>query len=115
LNNRLKWLNNWLGNRVKTLEEELNNSKIEFENLKMIYQKSSCKCVESRFCENFESLQKKIHYLLKMWTSFPKVNQILKLFFPCKIVILERLDWDLTQTARTDQFENPFLVSLKNN
>ena len=27
LNNRLKGKNNWLENRVKTLEEELNNSK----------------------------------------------------------------------------------------
>jgi len=36
LNNRLKDLNNWLENRVKTLEEELNNSKTNFENLEMI-------------------------------------------------------------------------------
>jgi len=29
-NNRLKGLNNWLENRVKTLEEELEKSKIDF-------------------------------------------------------------------------------------
>ena len=30
----------------------------------MIYKNSSCKCA-SRFCENCESLEKEIHYLLK--------------------------------------------------
>jgi len=31
--NRLKGLNNWLENRIKTLEEELEKSKVDFENL----------------------------------------------------------------------------------
>jgi len=35
-NNRLKGMNNWLENRVKTLEEELQKSKIDFEKLKCI-------------------------------------------------------------------------------
>ena len=65
LNKWLKGLNNSLENRVKILEEEFNNSKTNFENLEMIYQNSSCKCVDSSFCENCESLQKKVHYLLK--------------------------------------------------
>jgi len=33
LNNRLKGLNNWLENRVKALEEELENSNNDFKNL----------------------------------------------------------------------------------
>ena len=33
LNNRLKGLNNWLKNRVKTLEEELNHSKTDLQKL----------------------------------------------------------------------------------
>jgi len=36
----------------------------------MIYQNSSCKCVDSSFCENCESLQKKVHYLLKIVDKF---------------------------------------------
>ena len=72
LNNRLKGLNNWLENRVRTLEEELNNSKTDFENLEMIYQNSSYKCVDSSFCENCDSLQKKVHYLLKTMDKFSK-------------------------------------------
>jgi len=50
LNNRLKGMDKWLENRVKTLEEELNNSKNDFENLEMIYKNSSCKR-DSSFCE----------------------------------------------------------------
>jgi len=61
-----------LENRVKILEEELNNSKTDFENLEMIHQNSSCKCVESSFYENCESLQKKFHYLLKTVDKFSK-------------------------------------------
>ena len=43
LNNRLKGLNKWLENRVKTLEEELNHTKTNFETLEMIYKNYSCK------------------------------------------------------------------------
>jgi len=46
-NNRLKGMNNWLENRVKTLEKEMNNSKTHFENLEMIYKNSSCNCDSS--------------------------------------------------------------------
>jgi len=58
LNNLLKWLNKWLENRIKILEEKLSHSKTDFENLEMIYQNSSCKYVDSSFCENCDSFQK---------------------------------------------------------
>ena len=111
LNNRLKGLNNWLENRVKTLEEKLNHSKTDFESLEMIYKNSSCKC-DSSFCENCESLQKKVHYLLKPWKSFPKANPNLKLFLLLKNVFLASLGWGLIQTTRTNLFQNPFQVSF---
>jgi len=57
-------MNKWLVNRVKTLEEELENSKTDFENLEMLYKNSSYKC-DSLGCENCESLEKKVHYLVK--------------------------------------------------
>jgi len=47
------------------LEEELENLKIDFENLELLYNKSSCKC-DSLVCENCESLEKKVHYLVKI-------------------------------------------------
>jgi len=68
LNNRLKGLNNWLENRVKTLEEELEKSKVDFENLDLIYKNFACMC-DSSFCENCESLEKKVHYLVKTMDS----------------------------------------------
>ena len=40
-NNRLKGLNNWLETRVKSLEEELDNSRNDFENLELIYKNSA--------------------------------------------------------------------------
>ena len=58
--NRLKGLNNWLENRVKTLEEELEKSKVDFENLDLIYKNSTCSC-HSKFFENCENLERKIH------------------------------------------------------
>jgi len=64
LNNQLKGLNNWLENRVKALEKELENSKTDFENPEMLYKNSSCNC-DSLVCENCESLEKKLHYLVK--------------------------------------------------
>jgi len=110
----LKGLNNWLENRVKTLEEELNHSKTDFETLEIIYKNYSCKC-DSSFCENCESLEKKVHYLLKIVDKFPKANPILNPFLLLKNVFLARLGWGLIQTVRKDLFQNPFQVYLKNN
>jgi len=93
LNNRLKGLNNWLENKVKTLEEELNNSKIGFESLEMIYKNSYCKC-DFSFCENCESLEKKVHYLLKTVDKFSKGQSNLEF-------VLASQKWGLIQTART--------------
>jgi len=70
-NNWLKDLNNWLENRVKALEVELDNLRNDFENLELIYKNSSCKC-DSSFCENCESLEKKIHYLVKIVDKLSK-------------------------------------------
>jgi len=71
LNNQLKSKNNWLENRVKILEEELNNSKTDFENLEMIYQNSSCTC-DSTSCENCVYLQNKVLYLVKIMDKISK-------------------------------------------
>jgi len=59
-NNRLKGLNNWLENRVKTLEEKLEKSKIDFEK----HCKNSSHMCASLVCENCENLEKKVHYLV---------------------------------------------------
>ena len=64
LNNRLKGLNNWLENKYKTLEEELEKSKVDFENLDLIYKNYAYMC-DSSLCKNCESLEKKVHCLVK--------------------------------------------------
>jgi len=64
LNNQLKGMNNWLENRFKSLEEELENSKTDFENLEILYKNSSCKC-DSLVCENCKNLENKVHYLVR--------------------------------------------------
>jgi len=56
----LKGLNNWLENRVKTLEEELKKSKVDF----VWFTKILLACM-TNFCENCKSLEKKVHYLVK--------------------------------------------------
>jgi len=63
-------LNIWLENTLKTLKEELSNSKFDFENLEMIYQNISCKCVDLSYCESYDTVQKKVHYLLKTMDKF---------------------------------------------
>jgi len=72
LNNRLKGLNNWLENKVKSLEEELNNTKIDFENLEIFYKRYYCKCADIKNCENCDSLQKKVQYLVKTLDMFSR-------------------------------------------
>jgi len=64
LNNQLKELNNWLENRVQTLEEELEKSKFNFENLQMHCKIFSYLC-DSKVCENCKTLESKVHYLVR--------------------------------------------------
>jgi len=68
----MKGLNNWLENKVKTLQEELNNFKTDFENIEIIYKNSSSKCADLKDFENCDSLQKKVHYLLKTMDKFSR-------------------------------------------
>jgi len=110
----LKGLNNWLENRIKTLEEELNHSKTDFESLEMIYKNSFCKC-DSSFCENCESLEKKVHYPLKTMDKFSKGQSNLETVLASQKCVFGKVGSGFNQTARTDLFQNLFQVSLKNN
>jgi len=69
--NRLKGVNNWLENRVKTLEEELEKSKTDFENLEMHCKNSSHLC-NSKVCENCKTLESKVHYLVRTMDKLSK-------------------------------------------
>jgi len=108
LNNRLKWLNNWLENRVNTLKEELSNSKTSFENLEMIYQNSFCKCVDSSFCENYDSLQKKVHYLLKTMDKFSKDQSNLETVFASQNCVFGKAGLGFNPNSKNKPFSKPF-------
>jgi len=110
LNNRFKGLNNWLEKRVKTLEEELINSKNDFENLELIYKNSSCEC-DSRFCENCDSLEKKVHYLVKNVDKLSKGKSNFENVFSSQ----QCVDWVLILTASKTSFKTFFYIFLKNN
>jgi len=56
--NRLKGLNNWLENRVKSLEEELSKTKEDFENMELVYKKFSCSC-KTKACEIVNFLKRR--------------------------------------------------------
>ena len=53
----------------------MDNLKNDFENLEVIYKNSSCKC-DSSFCENCESLEKKVHYLVETGEKLSKSKSI---------------------------------------
>jgi len=87
-------MNKWLENRVKILEEELKNSKTDFENLEMLYKNSSCKC-DSLVCENCESLEKKVHYLVKTVDKLSKGIFNFENVFTSQNYVFGKQDWVL--------------------
>ena len=74
----------------------------------MLYKNSSCKC-DSLLCKNCESLEKKVHYLVKLWISFQRVNPTLRMSLHLKIVFLEKHDWVLIHRANRTSFQTLFL------
>ena len=107
-NNRLKSKNNWLKNRVKVFEEDLNNSKTIFSDLEMIYQNSSSKC-KSGSCKNCESLQKKFFfYLVKTVDRIFKGKSNFENVLASQNCIFGKSGLGLTHKARTVAFQNLF-------
>jgi len=90
------------------LEEELNHSKIDFETLEMIYQNSSCKCVDSSFCENCESLQKKVHYLLKTVDKFSKGQSNLETVLASENCVFGKARLGFNPKIKNKLFSKPF-------
>jgi len=81
-NNSLKGLNNWLEGRVKQLEDEILQLKIDFDHLEMIYKASSSfDSSQPINCENCEALLNKVNYLLtiasKLSMGVANLNAIL--------------------------------------
>jgi len=109
----LKSKNNWLKDRVKVLEEDLNNLKTDFENLEMIYQNSSCKC-ESSSCKNYESLRKKFLYLVKIVDTISKGKSNLENVLASQRCVFGKSGLGFNPQSKNSGCLKPFSTITKN-
>jgi len=100
-------MNNWLKNRVKTLEEELENSKTDFENLEIVYQKSSCKC-DTLVCENCKNLEKKVHYLVKTVDKLSKGQSNFENVLASQKCVFGKAGFGFNPQNKQDRFSKSF-------
>jgi len=100
-------MNSWLENRVKTLEEELENSKIDFENLEIVYKNSSCKC-DTLICENCENLEKKVHYLVKTVDKLSKGQSNFENVLASQNCVFEKAGLGFNPQNKQYRFSNSF-------
>jgi len=112
-NNRLKSENNWLKKRIKVLENYLNNSNADFENLELIYQNSSSKC-ESSFCKNCESLQKKVLYLVKTVDTIAKRKSNLENVLASQKCVFGKSGLGFNPQSKNSGCSKPFSTIMKN-
>jgi len=103
----LKGFNNWLENRVKALEKELENSKTDFENLEMLYKNSSCK-YDSLVCENCESLEKKVHYLVKTVDRLSKGKSNFENVLASQNCVFGKAGLGFNPQSKKNEFSKPF-------
>jgi len=109
ISNRLKDLNNWLEKRVKILEEELENSRNDFETLELNYKNSSHEC-DSRFCKNSESLENKIHYLVKIMENFSKEKSNFDNVLASQRCVFGKSGLGFNPQGKNSGFSKPFLT-----
>jgi len=103
----LKGFNIWLENRVKALEKELENSKTDFENLEMLYKNSSCK-YDSLVCENCESLEKKVHYLVKTVDRLSKGKSNFENVLASQNCVFGKAGLGFNPQSKKNEFSKPF-------
>jgi len=103
----LKGLNNWLEERVKTLEEELEKSKIDFEKLETHYKNSSHVC-DSLVCENCENLEKKVHYLVRSVDKLSKGKSNFENVLTSQNCIFGRAGLGFNPQNKQDKFSENF-------
>jgi len=103
-NNRLKGLNNWLEKRVKTLEEELEKSKNDFEK----HCKNSSHVCDSLACENCENLEKKVHYLVRAVDKLTKGKSNFKNVLASQNCAFGRAGLGFNPQNKQDKFSKTF-------
>ena len=78
----------------------------------MIYKNSSCKC-DSSFCENFESLQKKVHYLVKTVDKFSKGQSNFEIVLAYRICVFGKPGLSFNPHSNKISVSKPFSSFFK--
>ena len=112
-NYRLKSEKNWLKEKFKVLEKDLNNSNADFENLEMIYQNFSCKC-DSSICKNCESFQKKVLYLVKTVDTISKGKSNFENVLASQKCVFGKSGLGFNPQSKTSGCTKPFSTITKN-
>jgi len=73
----------------------------------MIYKNSSCKC-DSNFCENCESLEKKVHYLLKTMDKFSKCQSNPETVLASQICVFGKAGLGFNPNSKNKSISKPF-------
>ena len=104
----MKGLNNWLEKRVKTLVEELEKSKIDFEKLEKHCKNSSHVC-DSLVCENCENLEKKVHCLVRIVDKLSKGKSNFESVLASQNCVFGRVGLGFNPQNKQDNFSKKFL------
>jgi len=103
----LKGLNNWLEKRVKTLEEELEKSKIDFEKHKK-HCKNSSHVYGSLICENCENLENKVHYFVRTVDKLSKGKSNFENVLASQNCVFGRAGLGFNPQNKQDNFSKKF-------
>ena len=106
-NNRLKYLNSWHEKRVKALKEELEKSKRDFENLETHCKNSSGKC-DTLIGENFENLERKVHYLVSTVDKISKGKSNFENVLASQNCVFGRAGLGFNPQNKQDKFSKNF-------
>jgi len=105
----LKGLNNWLEKRVKTLEEELEKSKNDFEK----HFKNTSHVCDSLACENCENLEKKVHYLVRTVDKLSKGKSNFGNVLASQNCVFGRAGLGFNPQNKQDKFSKTFKTARK--
>jgi len=86
------------------MEEELNNSKNDSENLEIIYKYFSCKC-DSNFCES-------VHYLLKIVDKFFKGQSNFEIVLASQKCVFGKVGLGFNPNSKKISISKPFSSSF---
>ena len=90
----------------------MENSKTDFENLEMLYKNSSCKC-DSLVCENYESLEKKVHYLVKTVDKLLKGKSNFETVLASQKCVFGKSDLGFNPQNKKNGISKPFFKSAR--